>query len=175
MGSSDPRTRLPYKYIPLAHERGFACGTLLVPGLFGVSRPIGGVLAARVFLFEPGSADANRTPAAAGHTIDSEERFRRRANLVENSPGFIRNEVHRPRPIMKFDRDAGRYVDDPEGQGHYEVKTWLRTMEDFVAWIQSPSFAKAHKDRPPAEMSAGPNVLEVHELLSRTDLDLAGK
>lgn len=113
----------------------------------------------------------NRIPIAAGHEIDFEDRFKNRAHLVENSPGFVRNEVHRPRP-MKFDREAGRYVDDPDGTGYYEVKTWWRTMDDFVAWTKSPSFAEAHKNRPPAEMFAGPNVLEVHEVMTSTDLDL---
>jgi heme oxygenase (mycobilin-producing) len=105
----------------------------------------------------------NRIPVAAGHEIDFEDRFSKRRHLVDQSPGFVRNEVHRPRP-MKFDRAEGRFVDDPAGEGYYEVKTWWRSVEDFEAWTRSPSFAEAHANRPPKEMFRGPTVLEVHEV-----------
>lgn len=110
----------------------------------------------------------NRIPVAQGHEIDFEDRFEKRAHLVDQSPGFVRNEVHRPKP-MNFDREAGTWQPDPEAQGYYEVKTWWRTLEDFVAWTKSPSFAEAHRDRPPKEMFAGPNVLEIHEVFTSTD------
>lgn len=113
----------------------------------------------------------NRIPVAAGHEIDFEDRFRNRAHLIDQSPGFVRNEVHRPRP-MRFDRESGAWRDDPEAQGYYEVKTWWRTFDDFAAWTQSPSFAEAHKDRPPKEMFAGANELTVHEVFLSTDLDV---
>jgi heme-degrading monooxygenase HmoA len=110
----------------------------------------------------------NRIPVAAGHEIDFEERFRNRAHLIDRSPGFVRNEVHRPRP-MRFDRESGEWRDDPDAQGYYEVKTWWQTFEDFVAWTRSPAFAEAHKDRPPREMFAGPNELGIHEVFLSTD------
>lgn len=113
----------------------------------------------------------NRIPVAAGHEIDFEDRFRNRAHLIDQSPGFVRNEVHRPRP-MRFDHESGAWRDDPEAQGYYEVKTWWRTFDDFAAWTQSPSFAEAHKDRPPKEMFAGANELTVHEVFLSTDLDV---
>ena len=113
----------------------------------------------------------NRIPVAAGHEIDFEDRFRKRVHLVDSHPGFVRNEVHRPKP-MRFDRQSGSWSPDPEAQGYYEVKTWWRSLEDFVAWTKSESFAEAHRDRPPKEMFAGPNVLEIHELLTSTDLEL---
>jgi heme-degrading monooxygenase HmoA len=113
----------------------------------------------------------NRIPVAAGHEIDFEDRFRNRAHLIDQSPGFVRNEVHRPRP-MRFDRESGTWSDDPEAQGYYEVKTWWRTFEDFAAWTMSPAFAEAHKDRPPKEMFAGANELTVHEVFLSTDLDV---
>jgi len=113
----------------------------------------------------------NRIPVSRGHEIDFEDRFKRRVHLVDRHPGFVRNEVHRPRP-MKFDHERGAWSEDPEGQGYYEVKTWWRTFDDFVAWTQSPAFAEAHANRPPREMFAGPNVLEVHEIVTSTDLDL---
>lgn len=111
----------------------------------------------------------NRIPVAQGHEIDFEDRFRRRAHLVDRAPGFIRNEVHRPRPV-KLDHQTGTFIPDPEAQGYYEVKTWWRTLDDFVAWTRSPEFAEAHKNRAPREMFSGPNVMEVHEVISSTDL-----
>ncbi len=113
----------------------------------------------------------NRIPVNAGHQIDFEDRFKRRVHLVDQAPGFVRNEVHRPRPL-KFEK--GTWVEDSETQGYYEVKTWWRSMDDFVAWTKSPAFAEAHRDRPPKDMFAGPNVLEVHEVFLSTDLDVGG-
>jgi heme-degrading monooxygenase HmoA len=111
----------------------------------------------------------NRIPVADAHKIDFEDRFKRRAHLVDRAPGFIRNEVHRPRP-MKFSHETGTFVDDPEKEGFYEVKTWWRSMEDFVAWTKSPAFAEAHADRAPKEMFRGPSELLVHEVFLSTDL-----
>ncbi|MEL6184147.1 MAG: antibiotic biosynthesis monooxygenase [Myxococcota bacterium] len=113
----------------------------------------------------------NRIPVAQGHEIDFEDRFRKRVHLVDQHPGFIRNEVHRPTPL-KLDREQGGWVSDPDAQGYYEVKTWWRSMEDFVAWSKSDSFKEAHRDRPPQEMFAGPNALEFHEVFTSTDLDV---
>ena len=112
----------------------------------------------------------NRIPVAPGWEEKFEDRFRERVHLVDQSPGFIRNEVHRPRP-MKFDREGGGWIADPERDAFYEVKTWWRTFEDFVAWTKSPSFREAHASRPPREMFAGPNVLEVHEVFLSTERD----
>ncbi len=114
----------------------------------------------------------NRIPVSKGHEIDFEDRFKRRVHLVDRAPGFVRNEVHRPRP-MSFDHETGAWRDDPNGEGYYEVKTWWRSFEDFVAWTKSPAFQEAHSSRPPKEMFRGPNVLEVHDLLTSTDLDPA--
>ena len=113
----------------------------------------------------------NRIPVAQGHEIDFEDRFKRRVHLVDQAPGFVRNEVHRPRPV-KFDHETGKWVDDPNARGYYEVKTWWRTFDDFVAWTESPAFGEAHKNRAPKEMFAGPNVLEIHEVFLSTDLDV---
>jgi heme-degrading monooxygenase HmoA len=112
----------------------------------------------------------NRIPVAEGHEIDFEDRFKQRVHLVDRAPGFVRNEVHRPRPL-KLDHASGTFVEDPDAQGYYEVKTWWRTLEDFVAWTRSPAFAEAHRNRAPKEMFRGANVLEIHELLTSTDLD----
>ena len=69
----------------------------------------------------------NRIPVSKGHEIDFEDRFKRRVHLVDRSPGFIRNEVHRPKPV-KFSHETGGWVEDTETQGYYEIKTWWRTL-----------------------------------------------
>jgi len=112
----------------------------------------------------------NRIPVAKGHEIDFEDRFKRRVHLVDRHPGFIRNEVHRPRP-MSFPHEDGTWKDDPAAEGYYEVKTWWRAFEDFVAWTKSKDFEEAHANRPPKEMFRGPSVIEVHDLLTSTDLE----
>ena len=76
-----------------------------------------------------------------------------------------------PVPGARWDAERD-YDPDPEAQGYYEVKTWWRSLEDFVAWTKSESFAEAHRNRPPKEMFAGPNVLEIHEVMTSTDLEL---
>mgnify|MGYP003564424394 FL=1 len=111
----------------------------------------------------------NRIPVTKGHEIDFEDRFRNRVHLVDKSPGFVRNEVHRPRPV-RFDHERGGFVDDPDAEGYYEVKTWWRSLEDFTAWTRSEAFAEAHKNRAPKEMFAGPSKLDVHEVFLSTDL-----
>ena len=115
----------------------------------------------------------NRISVAEGHEIDFEDRFRHRRHLVDQSPGFLRNEVHRPRPV-RFDHESGAFVDDPTEPGYYEVKTWWRSMDDFVAWTRSPAFAEAHANRPPAEMFREPSKLLVHEVFLSTDLGQDG-
>jgi heme-degrading monooxygenase HmoA len=119
---------------------------------------------------EPMIVVTNRIPVAVGHEIDFEDRFRRRVHLVDRAPGFVRNEVHRPRP-MKFDHTAGKFVPDAEAQGHYEVKTWWESIDHFEAWTRSPAFAEAHANRAPKEMFAGPSMLEIHEVFLSTDVN----
>ena len=110
----------------------------------------------------------NRIAVADGYEIDFEDRFRRRVHLVDQAKGFVRNEVHRPRP-MTLDHQSGEWRPGPPGTGYYEVKTWWRSFEDFVAWTRSPSFAEAHRSRPPKEMFRGPNELTIHEVFLSTD------
>jgi len=110
----------------------------------------------------------NRISVASGHEIDFEDRFRNRTHLVDQSPGFIRNEVHRPKP-MRFDPDTGEWQEDADGQGDYEIKTWWQSFDNFVAWTKSDAFAEAHKKPAPKEMFAGPSKLTVHEVFLSTD------
>ncbi len=112
----------------------------------------------------------NRIPVAPGWEQEFEDRFRKRVHLVDRSPGFLRNEVHRPR-TLKLDHASGGFVEDPEAQGYYEVKTWWRSLEDFLAWTRSPAFAEAHRNRAPSEMFAGPSAITVHEVFTSTDLE----
>lgn len=110
----------------------------------------------------------NRIGVSEGFESEFEERFKKRAHLVDRSPGFIRNEVHRPRP-MKFDHESGQFVDDPEQEGFYEVKTWWEDLQSFEDWTKSPAFAEAHKNRPPKDMFRGPSSLTIHEVFLSTD------
>jgi heme oxygenase (mycobilin-producing) len=112
----------------------------------------------------------NRIPVAPGWEEKFEDRFSKRRHLVDQSPGFVRNEVHRPRPV-KFDHKSGSWQENTEEKGFYEVKTWWQTFEDFAAWTKSPAFAEAHSNRPPKEMFAGSNELTVHEVFMSTDFD----
>ncbi|MFP6626220.1 MAG: antibiotic biosynthesis monooxygenase [Deltaproteobacteria bacterium] len=104
----------------------------------------------------------NRIPVAAGHEEEFEDRFRNRAHLIENSPGFIKNHVLRPIK-RRFDHQTGAWADSDE-QGYHLVQTYWESEQAFWDWTNSESFRKAHSNRPPAEMFAGPNVLEIHEV-----------
>ena len=109
----------------------------------------------------------NRIPVAAGHETEFEDRFRKRAHLIDTSPGFVSNRVMRP-VQRRFDHGSGTWVDVKE-QGYYLVQTYWESEEAFWNSTKSPSFRAAHSDRPPAEMFAGPNVLEIHEVVLSTD------
>jgi len=74
----------------------------------------------------------NRIPVAEGYEIDFEDRFRKRVHLVDQAKGFIRNEVHRPRP-MKLDHQTGEWTPGPAGTGSYEVKTWWESSRRRTA------------------------------------------
>lgn len=49
---------------------------------------------------------------------------------------------------------------------------WWRSLEDCAAWTRSPAFAEAHRNQAPEEMFRGPSVLEIHEVMTSTDLDV---
>ena len=105
----------------------------------------------------------NRIQVASGHESEFEDRFRRRAQLVDRSPGFIRNEVHRPRP-MRFDRAIGEFVPDPSQPAFYEVKTWWRSFQDFEDWTKSSDFTEAHASKTAKETLVKQSQLDVHEV-----------
>ena len=83
---------------------------------------------------------------------DFEKRFEGRAKLVENMPGFIRLEILRP---LKSD--------------YYVVLTPWQDETSFRSWADSAEFKEAHNKRSPAEIFAGPNVFEMHEVIQLAD------
>ena len=62
---------------------------------------------------------------------------------------------------------AGYYA--AKEQGYYLVQTYWERQQAFWVWTQSEAFLKAHSNRPPAEMFAGANVLEIHEIALSTE------
>ena len=105
---------------------------------------------------------SNRIPVAKGHETAFEERFRGRAGLVENHPGFVRLEILRPKPVTIQGGQLG-------GSEYYVVLTYWENEQAFVAWTESEDFRRAHASRPPKEMFAGPNVFEMHEVIQVAD------
>ena len=109
----------------------------------------------------------NRIPVAPGQEEAFKDRFRKRAHLIDQSPGFIKNLVLRPVP-RRFNHQTGEWEEKKE-QGYYLVQTYWETEKAFWEWTKSESFRIAHSNRPPAEMFAGPNVLEIHEVIQTTE------
>jgi len=103
----------------------------------------------------------NRIPVAAGHEADFEDRFRTRAHLIDQSPGFIKNLVLRP-VQRRFSHQTGQWETSTE-------QTYWESEQAFWDWTKSESFRAAHSNRPPAEMFAGANVLEIHEVIQSTE------
>jgi heme-degrading monooxygenase HmoA len=95
---------------------------------------------------------SNRIQVAKGHEQEFEKRFEGRARLVETMPGFVRLEIHRP---IKSD--------------YYCVVTHWRDEASFRAWTDSAEFKEAHNSRPRAEIFAGPNVFEMHEVMQHAE------
>ena len=95
----------------------------------------------------------NRIPVAKGQEDAFEQRFAGRAGLVEGRPGCRGFQLLRP----------------VEGD-YYMVMTWWDTDADFRAWTESAEFREAHRNRPPKELFAGPNVFELHEVIERVDV-----
>lgn len=102
---------------------------------------------------------ANRIFVAPEYAEDFEERFRKRARLVDGMPGFISNQVLRP-----------VNDDDP-----YIVFTLWESRKDFESWVNSEEFRKGHAQSGtlPEEAFTQSNKLELHEVFldsNRPDL-----
>ena len=95
----------------------------------------------------------NRIPVTRGQEAAFEKRFEGRAGLVEGRPGCRGFQLLRP----------------IQGE-HYMVMTWWDSEADFRAWTESEEFRQAHRDRPPRELFAGPNVFELHEVIQQVDM-----
>ena len=94
---------------------------------------------------------ANRIYVAAEFADAFEERFRKRAGLVDGMPGFVSNQVLRP-------------VNDGDP---YVVFTIWKSRPDFINWIRSDAFVKGHAQSAtlPRDAYSKSNVLELHEVL----------
>jgi len=80
-----------------------------------------------------------------------EARFKSGTRHVQDSPGFLMNEVLRP---IKGD--------------HYIVRTYWDSMESFEKWTRSESFKQAHANTPPLDMFTGKSFLTIHEVIIQT-------
>jgi heme-degrading monooxygenase HmoA len=103
---------------------------------------------------------ANRIYVNPDYTEAFEARFRERAGLVDQMPGFISNQVLRP-------VNEG----DP-----YVVFTLWQSRQNFIDWVRSDEFTKGHarSGSLPKDAFSAANVLEVHEVIqdsSRPDLE----
>jgi len=71
----------------------------------------------------------NRIPVAPGHQKAFEDRFRKRAHLIDRSPGFIKNLVMRP-VQRRFNHESGAW-EEREEQGYYLVQTYWESEQHF--------------------------------------------
>ena len=112
----------------------------------------------------------NCIPVNNAHAIDFEDRFVHRINHVDQAPGFIRNEVLRP-SLTKFDHATGewRVAEQEDASAVYRIATLWETMDDFVAWTQSSSFALAHAQKTPQDMFTHAPALDIHEVYLTTE------
>ncbi|MBF0446865.1 MAG: antibiotic biosynthesis monooxygenase [Magnetococcales bacterium] len=97
----------------------------------------------------------NRIHVKPAYWVEFETKFKNRAGLVDGSPGFIRNLVLRPMD---------------ESSNYHVIMTWWESKQAFTAWTQSPAFKEAHSAQRGGsrEMYAGPNVFEIHEVVTDT-------
>ena len=90
----------------------------------------------------------NRIPVKNEYREKFEKLFKERESHLNETPGFVRNEVLRP---IKGDE--------------YVVMTHWESMEHFQNWMNSDAFRKAHSgDNLPKEAFAGENVIAIHEV-----------
>ena len=103
---------------------------------------------------------ANRIYVKQEYAEAFEQRFRERAGLVDQMPGFVSNQILRP-------VNEG----DP-----YVVFTIWNSRQDFLNWVRSDAFVKGHAQSGslPKGAFSRSNVLEMHEVVqdsSRLDLE----
>jgi heme-degrading monooxygenase HmoA len=95
----------------------------------------------------------NRFTINPEHWDDFENRFKQRAGLIDDEPGFIRNTVLRPQ--------------ENSSDQHIVMTYWL-SREAFEIWTKSESFRKAHEKarQTPKEWFIRPIKLEVFETVT---------
>ena len=103
---------------------------------------------------------ANRIYVNREYAEAFEQRFRERARLVDQMPGFISNLILRP-------------VNESDP---YVVFTIWNSRQDFLDWVRSDAFVKGHAQSGSLRKEAfsQSNVLEMHEVVqdsSRPDLE----
>lgn len=94
---------------------------------------------------------ANRIFVNPEYAEAFEERFRNRARMVDEMPGFLFNQVLRP---------------GMPGQP-YIVLTYWESYAAFEAWTSSEAFREGHAKSStlPKEAFSGGNVLEIHQVI----------
>ena len=94
---------------------------------------------------------ANRIYVKQEYAEVFEQRFRERAGLVDQMPGFVSNQILRP-------VNEG----DP-----YVVFTIWNSRQDFLNWVRSDAFVKGHAQSGslPKDAFSRSNVLEMHEVV----------
>ncbi len=99
---------------------------------------------------------ANRIYVNPDYAEQFEENFRNRARLVDQMPGFVRNQLLRP-----------VNADDP-----YVVFTTWESREHFEAWVGSDAFRQGHarSGTLPREAFTKANQLELHEVILDSSL-----
>ncbi len=93
----------------------------------------------------------NHIPVKKEFSEAFEARFKAGTRYVQDSPGFLRNEVLRP---IKGDR--------------YIIRTYWDSMESFERWTKSEAFKRAHSNTPSDEMFEGESFLTIHEVVTQT-------
>ena len=109
----------------------------------------------------------NRIPVTKAFEAEFEDRLKKRAHLIDRSRGWVKNLARRP-VHRRFNHQTGA-IEEREEQGYYLVQTYWESEKHFWDWTNSESFRIAHGNRPPAEMFAGPSVLEIHEVIQTTE------
>lgn len=95
---------------------------------------------------------SNRVPVAPDWRDEFEKRFRERAGRINEQPGFVRMEIHRP-----ADEDSP-----------YVVQTVWRDEASFRNWVGSDDFKAAHANPMPTEAFDGDSRMERHEVIIAT-------
>ena len=97
------------------------------------------------------------------HREAFEARFKSNLEHMRGVPGFIRVDVWRP--AGEGSADAA-YPPDA-----YMVQTCWASVDDFTAWVGSPSFRASHAEPMPDAWRAGPAMMSRHVLAFGTGVD----